>query len=208
MVMAEYNAVRDMNYNEYCDYLQNKYGIGRSDYMTKTFQKKRDVTRTTEGLYVHHKQEDRVAELGNTVVAKNWPFEWQQKENLVYCDLLEHLWLHVLICKYPSPEKTPDEIVGIGGILWFIVPELNDLYSGWKTKQTWQLNCHNRVKNDKDVYYEIIKVLISFLKDNEEYSVLIDKLFSSLGEDGTWDKSKNSKIFKDILAMIKAAGWE
>ncbi len=197
-----------MTYYEYCDHLQDKYGIGLSDYMTKTFHKKREVTRTREGLYVHHKQEDRVSQLGTPEIAKDWPFEWQQKENLVYCDFLEHLWLHVLICKYPSPEKDPDEIVGIGGLLQFMIPELNDLYSGWKTKQAWQQNCHNKVKNNKDVYYEILKEFIVFLRDNEEYSCLIDKLFSSLGEDGSWDKSKNTKVFKEILALVKESGWE
>ena len=37
MNIEEFNKVKDMNYNEYCDYLPNKYGIGVSDYMTKSF---------------------------------------------------------------------------------------------------------------------------------------------------------------------------
>jgi len=36
---------------------------------------------------------------------KGAPYECQKKENIVYCDLLEHLLLHVLICYYPHPEK-------------------------------------------------------------------------------------------------------
>ena len=39
MNIAEYHQVEAMTYNEYCDYLQSKYGIGLSDYMTKTFHK-------------------------------------------------------------------------------------------------------------------------------------------------------------------------
>ena len=31
----EYEKIKNFNYLEYCDYLQNKYGIGLSDYMTK-----------------------------------------------------------------------------------------------------------------------------------------------------------------------------
>jgi hypothetical protein len=38
--------------------------------------------------------------------------------------------------------------VGIGGVVNFIVPELNDLYSGWMTKQQWRINCHKHVEDD------------------------------------------------------------
>ncbi len=54
---------------------------------------------------------------------------------LEYCDYLEHLFLHILICENPSEEKNRNEDVGTGGVVNFIAPELNDLYSGWKTKQ-------------------------------------------------------------------------
>ncbi len=208
MNMTEYLDVKNMTYLEYCAYLQHKYGCGICDYMTPTFNKKRGITRTGEGLYAHHKMEDRVAQLGTPEYAREWPFEWQKKENIIYCDLLEHLWLHTLICKYPSPEKAPREIVGIGGILQFMVPELNDLYSGWETKQAWQKNCHDKVRNDKDTYMAILAEIVAFLRDNKDYSCLAEKLFSSLGEDGTWDKSKNIKIFKEILELIHKSDWE
>ena len=55
-------------------------------------------------------------------IAELCPFEWQKKENIVYCDYLEHLLLHVLICKYPA--DCSDTSVGIGGVINFIAPEL------------------------------------------------------------------------------------
>lgn len=46
----EYEKVKSMTYLEYCDYLQNKYGIGLTDYMTKNFNKNQKCTRTKDGL--------------------------------------------------------------------------------------------------------------------------------------------------------------
>ena len=37
MQMAEYQQVKDFTYEQYCDHLQAKYGIGLADYMTKSF---------------------------------------------------------------------------------------------------------------------------------------------------------------------------
>ena len=67
----------------------------------------------------------------NKNYARKNPYEWQKKENLIYCDFLEHLLLHVLIVAYPSKDKNEDEDVGIGGVLKHIVPQLNDFYSGY-----------------------------------------------------------------------------
>ena len=142
MNLQEYEKVKNFTYLEYCDYLQQKYGIGLCNYMSESWKKNSKVTRTKDGLYVHHKYEDHAIMLSNTEYAKINPYEWQMKENLIYCDLLEHLLLHLLICEYPAENKNKREQVGIGGVLNFIVPELNDVYSGWVSKQPWQQNCH------------------------------------------------------------------
>ena len=60
MKMAEFEQVRGMTYADYCDYLQAKYGIGRADYMTRSFSKNQKVSRTAEGLIAHHKAEDKM----------------------------------------------------------------------------------------------------------------------------------------------------
>ena len=49
----------------------------------------------------------------------------ERKFSLLY--LLEHLFLHLLICEYPAENKNENEQVGIGGVVDFIVPELNDV---------------------------------------------------------------------------------
>ena len=139
--------------------------------------------------------------LSTKEIAEICPFEWQQKDNIVYCDYLEHLFLHILICKYSSPDKMPMADVGIGGVINFIVPELNDLYSGWVTGQAWRKNCHDIVINDKDVYLAILKEFIEFEKSDRNFQ--IEKLFTSFNESyGTWDRSKNKKLFNEIKKLV------
>ena len=120
MNLAEYNLVKDLDYLQYCDYLQNKYGVSKYDYMTKSWNKNPRCSRTKEGLVAHHKFEDHAILLANKNFAMKNPFEWQLAKNIVYCDYLEHLFLHLLICENPSPEKRPNEAVGIGGIINYI----------------------------------------------------------------------------------------
>ena len=146
MDLLEYEKVKSLSYLEYCDYLQKKYGIGLCNYMTKSWWKNKKATRTSEGLYCHHKFENQALLLSHREYAMQYPYEWQMAENLVYCDLLEHLFLHFLIGDCGSP-----------GVVVFLIPELNDLYSGWKTEEPWRKICHEKVINDKDVYMKLLK---------------------------------------------------
>ena len=228
MNRQEYMKVKDLTYNDYCDYLQNKYGIGLSDYMTKSFYKNPKVSRTKDGLFAHHKAEDKVILLSTRVYAELCPFEWQQKENIVYCDYLEHLYLHMLICEYPSPEKwgmtpiTEENIrlfqqglkkfeiskeaenkfeVGIGGIISFLVPKLNDIYSGWIPNTKWEKNCVNKIINDKEVYLILVK---RFIHENIN-GFDINTLLKSFNEPyGLWKSENNQEIFKEIEMLYKA----
>lgn len=164
MNTQEYLKIKDFTYLQYCDYLQEKYGIGLDDYMTKSFNQKQNCKRTKEGLFAHHKKEDTMILLSTKEIAMLCPFEWQLKENIIYCDYLEHLLLHILICKYPSEDKIDGINVGIGGVINFLVPELNDLYSGFRPTQTWRKICFNKIKNDKEVYLLLLKQFIEIEK--------------------------------------------
>lgn len=199
MNMTEYEKVKDYSYLEYCDYLQEKYGIGLCDYMRPSWTKNTKVTRTKEGLYAHHKYEDHAIMLSHPEYAKNNPYEWQLKENIVYCDLLEHLFLHILICENPSVNKNENEAVGVGGVVNHIVPELNDVYSGFVAKQAWQLNCHTAVINDKNVYLELLKRFKKFYGNNQ---LIIKDLLNSFNQEyGTWSNKKNEKLYKEIIDL-------
>ena len=202
MNMGEYKKVKDMTYLDYCDYLQRKYGISEYDYMTKAFSKNNKCTRTKEGLVVHHIDSDKGIMLSTKEYAMKYPFEWQTKEHLVYCDLLEHLLLHVLICIYPSPDKLPELDVGFGGAVNFMIPELNDLYSGWKTQQEWRKNVHERIINDKDVYLAIIeKFIVEVFKPQKRNPRCL--LASRNDQFGLWDEKNNDDLYFEIFLLLR-----
>ncbi len=206
MNLQEYNQVKNMTYLEYCDYLQEKYGIGIAAYMCSSWNKNQKCSRTKDGLIAHHKMEDKMILLSDKNVTSLFPFEWQQKENIVYCDYLEHLLLHVLICKYPAEDKVPEVEVGYGGVVAFLVPELNDVYSGWETSQPWRKRCHDLIRDDKDVYMEILKQFIDIKKESGDFS--ISDLCTSLNQsspygDPSWNAKKNKPLFKQIVELDK-----
>lgn len=197
MDLKEYSKIKNYSYLEYCDYLQKKYGLSTEDYMFDTWVKNKKCTRTDEGLVVHHKFEDHAIMLSTPDFARNNPFDWQKAKNLIYCDYLEHLFLHILICENPAKDRNKQEAVGIGGVINFIVPELNDYYSGWKTKQAWRDKCLSKVRNDKNVYFELLK---RFKKNCSNYPFYTDKcLFTSFNAKyKLWDPKNNIPLFRMI----------
>ena len=201
MNINEYEQVKSLNYLEYCDYLQNKYGIGLSDYIhPKSGWRNKKCSRTKEGLCVHHKYEDHAILLSDRYFAMKNPFEWQKAKNLVYCDYLEHLYLHILICENPAEDRNPNEAVGIGGIVNFIVPSLNDFYSGYQSGQPWEQICFDKVKADKDLYLVLLKRAKKSCR--KCYGYTDKRLLSSMNEQyGVWSRKNNKKLFKEIKAL-------
>lgn len=200
MNKEEYEKVKNYTYDEYCDYLKQKYGEAKQNYFTKSFAKNPKITRTNEGLLCHHICENRAIKLSTPKYAIQNPFEYQLAKNLCYCDYLEHLYLHILICENQSKDKNLFEEVGIGGVINYLVPELNDVYSGWISNQSWRLNCHNKIKNNKDVYLELIKRFKKHCKENIFYTD--NCLYTSFNEEfGLWTKDKNRQIFNEISQL-------
>lgn len=198
MKLEEFNNVYNMSYDQYCDYLTQKYGSGLSDYFTKSWNPNPKCKRTKEGLFAHHVDEDKMIMLSEKKIAQMCPFEWQLKDRIVYCDYLEHLFLHSLICKFPNVNKIPNVDVGIGGVVNFLVPELNDMYSGFPVSQPWKQNCFNVVKNDFDVYLAIIEYFIKWLKETRKDQSVSILLTSFNKKFGLWSADKNEAVFKEI----------
>jgi hypothetical protein len=87
-----------------------KYGAATDDYFSEAsyerFKRgeikrpsKRPITRASEGLYVHHIDEDKIVGISRAEYIKDYdtPYAYQKKERLVYADLIEHGILHILI---------------------------------------------------------------------------------------------------------------
>lgn len=79
-----------MTYDELVDYLLKKYGPAQYDYFCNESCKSKNskVSRTNEGLYCHHIDENKAILLSNDKFAVNNPFEYQKANRLVYCNVL------------------------------------------------------------------------------------------------------------------------
>lgn len=160
----EYVSLLSKTYNEVVDYLLQKHGAAQDDYFREqSYQRfmnqeiksvaKGKVSRTNEGLYCHHIDENKWLKMAdlNFVRKYNIPFEAQKKERLVYCDLIEHSILHVLISKETNSE------FGSPGYEAYLKPKIEKWYldkiipvSGWEKR------CYN----------------ISFLDSQEAFNIL------------------------------------
>lgn len=152
-----------LSYYDQLAYLKQKYGLVPKDYFATAACKSKSsgITRTDEGLFIHHDYEydpedDRVNDLSNKFNARYWPWKYQQKENLTYCNWLEHLMLHIKI------NLLRKEQLGFyinDGVVNFILPDLNKLYSynfNIDTIPAWKLMCFNVIEDYYDDYCEIV----------------------------------------------------
>lgn len=204
MDIQEYEKIQNFSYLEYCDYLIAKHGVAKSDYMNRYYEYNKKTSRTFEGLIAHHRYEDHAIMLSEKRIAEMHPFEWQLAKNLVYCDYLEHLLLHILICENPPKDlhSSIAERVGIGGIINYMVPQLNDLYSGWcpsSSQKLWMQRCFDRVKEQKEVYFALLKRF----KKNCKKNIFFTKncLCQGYNGEGNWPKTRNKEIFEVIRAL-------
>lgn len=198
MNLREYNKVKGMSYLKYCKYLQNKYGIPKNNFFRPNWTPVNSIKRTSEGLYIHHVMEDHSIMLGRKEYAIQNPYEWQMARNLLYCDMLEHLLLHILICENPHKDKKQNHFVGFGGAINYLVPELNDVYSGWVTKQDWRLKTHKVILKDKNVYFELIK---RFKRDFPDFCDMLYHSFTETFPISYWSKENDKKLINELKKL-------
>lgn len=156
-----------MTYDELCEYLLNKYGVAKYDYFRTESCKSRNpkVTRSDEGLFCHHIDEDKAIQLSNPRFAIRNPYEYQRASRLLYCNALEHLILHIKIAEEPQKEDANYyEQQGIGGAIRFIVPELNHCYSGFRYTRQYEKNLYGLIANNFKEYIKILKYWLEITK--------------------------------------------
>lgn len=170
MNREEFKNELKMTYEELQCYLIQKYGSAKCDYFVNSDfkSKNRKVTRTSDGLYCHHMDEDKGGNLGNPPQAKLQPFEWQKKERLVYCNILEHLILHmkIAILRQKKMLETPIEIRDFfttGGI-FMICEDINDMFMFDGTKTPWKKRCFEEIKENYEDYVLLIKSFMKYIE--------------------------------------------
>ena len=187
MESSEVKAQLKMTYNELVDYLLEKYGPAEYDYFRTEECKTKNpkVSRTNEGLYCHHIDEDKAIMLCNDKFAINNPFKYQKADRLVYCNALEHLILHIKIVEEPrNKDANKMELQGIGGAINFLCPQINDYYNGYEFKQQWLKNIFSVIENNFDDYIDILRYFLAVVEKHPLYKLVISKKKLSVGWDG------------------------
>ena len=179
MDTGEIKAELLMSYSEQVDYLLKKYGSAKYDYFYNESCKSRDskVSRTKEGLVCHHIDEDKAIMLSSPSYAAKNKFDYQKADRLVYCNLLEHLLLHIKIIIEPRhPEANLFERPGVGGIV-NICRTINDYYGGRECKREYQKKLYESISNNMKDDIAILIYLTVFVKTNRPdcLSVLNEK---------------------------------
>lgn len=191
---SHYASMLNMSYQDIVSTLLKKYGSAKHNYFkdTNCTMKNPQVTRTSEGLCCHHIDEDKAIMLCNSKFAAANPYEYQRANRIVYCNLLEHLLLHVKIAE----KATENELLGIGGAINYICKDLNDIYSGKEFKEAWRRNIADKVKEDFDDYIVILRYLWRVIEKNPLYKAIITKEMLCVSGD--------DKIVKEVMNALNA----
>ena len=161
------------NYREACKFLQDKYdklGYERKVYYHYTkdgkLTKTNGVGQGKAGLQYHHICEDIVPSLSDKTTAANNPIEYQSADNMCYCNLLEHAWLHILIAENSAEvsDEAEEHLTGVGGVKWMLLA-LNSImcdadisyYSSTdEDGHGCNYNVNNIITKNKEAYNKII----------------------------------------------------
>lgn len=170
---SEIAKILAMTYAEQCKYLQGKYGLPKNDYFytEECKTKRKDITRTSEGLFIHHNAEwfHNGGNLGHEKLARIYPFEFQKKENLTYCNYLEHLLFHLKInARDCAVFELPYDILHFfhSGGFFFTSRQMNDLYYAKGSETKWRNACYEIIEPLFEDYVSILKGILCFLDDN------------------------------------------
>lgn len=193
--MTEIQQLLKMSYEQCCDYLKQKYGvITQSYFCNETCRSPREsIKRTKEGLEIHHIDEDKFVLLSKKEEALKYPFKHQMGDRLVYCNVLEHLVLHIKIFEHWNNNRhISSEPLGIQGIVCYQIPTLNDIFSKYPFKLDYKKAIANAVKN---LEYDYLFSL--------EYLMKIKKLPLNVYISNSWNMVRDTNVKQDNTIFSK-----
>lgn len=172
MNYQNYLEVKDFKYEQYVEYLINKYGEVPGDYCSTGFSPNESIKRKqSDNLYIHHIREDKIAGLSDMKVAAIAPFEYQQAKNLVYCNFLEHILLHIMIGEQ-------NQGLGFGGAQIMIM-QANDIYAEEDNEVLEELKV--RCENSMAAYSTLLEHNMTLFYDLDETLMTSDRALVVLG---------------------------
>ncbi len=180
-----------MSYIDLVAHLIAKYGPANGNYfLTETCKSKNNkITRGNEGLFCHHIDENKAIKLSKPEFAVKHPFAYQKAERLVYCDILEHLILHIKIMEEPKGKS-----VGSGGGT-LICSQINDCYSGMTFTSPFMIKVSEKIQGKFNDYLKILQRFFDLIKKDPLYPVFIPK--------ESICKTYDGKIIKKIYDSLK-----
>lgn len=174
MNLKEYELVKNYTYNEYCNYLKEKYGNVPYKYGNKKNHRK--------GLFIHHIGEYEIPSLSNTQVRKETDPKYQEPEMLCYSDYLEHLLLHIMIGR----ETNPADSLGLNGPCQYIIPALINYYQDGYQNPRWDNEYYALLDGNRDVfdlllaeYNDLVKDIDVVLEHNTNLYVQVEHMLDT-----------------------------
>nr|WP_259341204.1 hypothetical protein [Mammaliicoccus sciuri] len=179
-----YKKLLSLTYREAIQFLLEKHGeVIDNYYKEKSYNSFLDgkikkithgkYTKTKEGLYCHHTLENEHENISNTkfIAQYKYPFEYHKKENLVYCDLIEHLILHALITEETNGDR------GFRGLVVFLIPMVKDWYiDGIEPIPIWKQLCRERAYLPKVYTKKLLMDVDELLKDVDAYKLILEEV--------------------------------
>lgn len=151
-------------YFKLVDYLKEKYGKAKCDYFCnkKCRSVNKKVRRRNEGLDCHHIYEAKYANLSckEKIRALQFPYKFQRRENLVYCNLIEHFILHIKIAIMDASlydSKQNDPVINNGAT--FLAHSLNEGY-----EKTFAEEPSEYFKSVEENYWDYVYLISSLEK--------------------------------------------
>ncbi|WP_281864002.1 hypothetical protein [Planomicrobium okeanokoites] len=211
----EYSDLLSKNYDEAVELLLQKYGPAKDDYFREfSYQRfmngeiknitKGKFTRTNEGLYCHHIDEIKWLKVSDQNFVKEYkiPFESQRRNRLVYCDLVEHTILHVLITKETSFEY------GYPGYEVFLKRLIEEWYLDERVpKPEWMKKCYMKSFLEPQKTFELVKEMQEVI--GESYFNALDDYYDEKKKREVkilqWQEQREQRFLEDRSRWIEKA---
>lgn len=213
--LSDYMDLLNKTYDEAVDILLTKYGPAEDDYFReKSYYRflngeiknitKGKFTRTSEGLYCHHIDEKKELKISDPLFVKkyNIPFDYQRKDRLVYCDLIEHAILHALITEETSHE------FGYPGYGAYLKPMIEEWYLDKEIPNTkWMKHCYDKSYLNPEQAFDILKAMQTRIGENyynyiSEYYEEIERAEQERQE---WMENRKREAEEEWNNLIKSS---
>ncbi len=199
-----YKELLNLSYSDTVQSLIEKHGkVADNYYKEKSYNKFINgeiksiaygkYTKTKEGLYCHHIMENEYENISNKeyIAHYKYPYEYHHKENLVYCDLIEHLILHALITKETNGNR------GFKGLVEYLMPIAEEWYiDGDEPGELWMQLCRERAFLSAEDAEKLFSDVDELLKDIEVYKNLLEEIREEEKEEIRRELEREERIQK------------